>query len=144
MRRNGNALSLSILLLLSCWPSAPVGAADWHEVGISDDKTVYWVEVQSLSKQGDIVVAWIKKAYADPQSASNGATYNSDKVLRHFDCKKRQSGIKAMSFYSGADWSGSVVYTGNVSDEDVELSDIVPDTIGEAVLAFVCSKAPTK
>lgn len=77
-------------------------------------------------------------------SATNYKAYRSSKALEYFDCEERKNGEIQATYYVGefgaGESAGSVVW----KLPQVSFSEVVPDTIGETMLNYVCKAVQEK
>lgn len=129
-----------VLAVLLATMATNVLASDWEFVGVAKGLTVE-VEKQSLTRDGAVVKAWTRAVY-DPAETEGAATFKSDKRLYLFNCTKRLMALKQSTTFSDADFSGAVGEAVNVPDPLLSWSEVAPDSVGEAILQFVCKHAP--
>lgn len=115
-----------------------VSASDWVYVGTSGTGSPYYIDVQSLKRDGDIVTAWQKidslkdkfdKDKSEPSYESlNQWDYNCSKrtIYPLYQINRfRNKPDESLNFYS-------LGYRGGFP--------VIPDSSGEVLLNFVCSK----
>ena len=66
------------------------------------------------------------------------------KELNYFDCRKRQYAIAQRIAYEERDAQGLTVFRATVPSSGLEYSDVVPESIGESMLLFVCKFPASK
>ncbi|MFM0101970.1 hypothetical protein PQR01_00280 [Paraburkholderia rhynchosiae] len=128
-------------LLTVCHPS-PAAAANW--VPITNDGKSTWVFVDSSSVQltGAHAKAWFLLDYGGTSpvpGANPPATAMSEKDLDMFNCDERTYGSVQQTYLAEAAGSGKVVLTRSVPPTAVYYTDVVPDSMGEVMLSFVCA-----
>jgi hypothetical protein len=100
------------------------------------------MDVASLVRDGPVVRAWLRVIYARPQDGADGAKFLAMRSRQLFDCKNRRSAMRQMTTFAHPDFV-KVVYAGSdAPDALLEWSDVAPDSVGERMLEFACSKAP--
>jgi hypothetical protein len=107
--------------------AAPTSAADWVRSEVTIDQTSY-VDSASLRRAGDVVRAWEKTTYPP----TNPKKWKEVKSLSEFDCASRQSRVLTLTVY---------FTDGNNETENkvTEWKYVVPETVGESILDFVCN-----
>lgn len=104
----------------------------WHAINLSDPHFVF-VDVETLSVTEDgYLLAWTQWLAREPEPRA---------LMRYrIDCAGRR--MKSEAFYRRT-WDGEVVPGGgSVPDSERSWTDVVPGTMGEAVLDGVCEVAP--
>lgn len=120
--------------------STTVLSANWVEVAGNDSVSVF-VDLQSLRRSGSKVKVWEKWIYTAPMPVMNSyppKTYQSRKDLVMYQCTERRSGALQLTEYVDND-TGEVVGTLSRVDKPSLYSEVIPDSIGEAILEFVCN-----
>jgi hypothetical protein len=111
-------------------------ALDWTQVASADDLAVE-VHPGRLSRDADgMIRGWERTKYKTPRRAKNGKTYVSVMVQTRYDCDARRSMSTRGIHY---DRSGGVVISWTVPTYDQEWTEVVPESVGEAVLDEVCA-----
>lgn len=135
------------LLLVSIVESSSVAAQDdrWKPVGINGD-AVAWVDSKSLRRTGTKVRAWIRWDWMSPQKtrASTPKEYRAEKHLAIHDCANRTTTTLQIILYADFAAIGGVVESFSADEATAKPLDIVPETIGEQVLEFVCEATSPK
>ncbi|MCX7206244.1 MAG: hypothetical protein NT086_09755 [Proteobacteria bacterium] len=122
-------------------------SSNWIEVTQSEDKSTFSVDKSSLRKNGHSVKGWVYGQFSSPhnehystkifnENINTLKTYQSTKELYIWDCSLRKSAITQSIAYMGKN-GGEVV--NSYLFKNPELSDIVPDSIGEALLNYSCA-----
>jgi hypothetical protein len=133
------------LTLTACMAASTLGsfAADnrWVEVEGSENIQVF-VDTQSLRRSETVVMAWTKYVYNKPQSVRNSnppTTYLLDKSYGGYNCQNRTSvRLQTLRF---SDLNGTVqVQSLSGPDDPTRYSAIVPDSIGESIINFICKR----
>jgi hypothetical protein len=109
-----------------------VSASDWVYVGTDVNASITYIDIDSLKKDASFVTAWVKTDSSKDKSAPeyeslrqikydcSNHTLNTLYVINRFRNKPQET----LNFYS-------LQYTGG--------SPVVPDSIGDVELKFVCS-----
>lgn len=123
----------------------PVRAANWVDVGGSDEVTVF-VDTESIRRNGTRVKTWLKWKWQNPQvvpGAYPAKTYQSEKQLQVSDCKNGSLAIAQGIRYSDPD-DGDVVDSYSIEERAWKFSEAAPETIGESLIKFACKSSPLK
>ncbi|WP_152036590.1 surface-adhesin E family protein [Burkholderia pyrrocinia] len=118
-------------------------AANWVEIGRSSDGTAtVLLDVTSVAFSGGHAKAWFLQdnMYSlDVPGTYVNTRYVSDKALVLFNCDQRTSAATQTVYYDDHRGNGKVVWSWSTPPATAAYSDIVPDTIGEAMLESVCA-----
>ncbi len=100
----------------------------------------YFVDTANLRFTEDRITANVLVQYRDVQT-NLGSEYEvrSDTRYSFFDCAHRRSALKAITAYSGDRGAGHVVRWVDLAGE---WRAVTPASVDEALLEFVCSRAP--
>jgi hypothetical protein len=106
----------------------------------------YFVDTANLRFTEDPVTASVLMQYRDIQThEGSGYEYRSSTRLSAFDCAHRRSALMAMTVHSGDRGTGHVVRTVDTGiGGNLTWVDVTPASVDEAILKFVCSRAPVK
>ncbi len=104
----------------------------------------YFVDTANLRLTDTPITANVLIQYRHVQThLGSGYEYRSSTRLSAFDCVQRRSALRAMTAYSGDRGTGHVVRTVDTGiGEDLTWIDVTPRSVEEAILKFVCSRAP--
>jgi hypothetical protein len=84
--------------------------AEWVKVGTGDDGLTVYVELDTISRSGDVVKMWelwdFKTTQTEPKPP-----HMSVKSQREFDCAKKRGRLLALTAFSGNMGTGKVVYS---------------------------------
>lgn len=123
------ALSTSVL----CEPSR------WALVANQEEVKVY-VDTETLRRAGPKVRAWTMWIFKEPketQSTTPKKTYSVEKELSAYDCDERV--VASYNWHRLADVDATnVVESFHIDQTKAPERPLIPDTIGEGVLKFVC------
>lgn len=117
-------------------------AANWQPLSKGSEFIVY-VDTESLVQRGEYWQSWFMWDHDKDKEAPSYPTklYRSVKALNVFNCALRQNtGIQTV-YYSGQQGSGESVHNVSVNIKQASFEDVVPDSIGESMLRYVCSRA---
>jgi serine/threonine-protein kinase len=118
------------------FPSTAV-AADWVQL-ITTDEAVHHIDVGSIKVHGGIRKFWKKTTYFEEQQSRYGESYINQSEYTTVNCPEKTLGFARVIAY---DWSGSVVFDAEKSSYiPTGLTAVVPDSIGEAIVDFVCRR----
>lgn len=123
-----------VLLAASCIVG-PAMAANWVYVATSDAEVPKHIDIDSITRSGDLVYVWEKSDHAKEKAAS----YASEKDRRLYDCTARRSKLLNAFEYSS---DGTVLRSFSWGEQDADWNAIVPDSIGEATFDFACHYSP--
>ena len=129
------------LLIVTFW-LLPVlaNAACWEKFATSKDESIYFIDACSIAVDGIYKKAWFKTELQIPEENSDGKTYDSTKKLYYFNCKNRKSALAQFTHY----YIDNVVNSASTKLEKNAFDEVVPDSIGEAMLERACSTKITK
>jgi hypothetical protein len=114
-------------------------AAEWKAVGTTKQGTGY-VDASSVAKVGMHRKAWILWNFETEEKTTTYPTvaYRSAKTLTYFDCESQRLGSFMEVLYTEPMGAGSSVKTDSYKFRHDILQDVVPETVGEDFLKFVC------
>ncbi len=121
-------------LVLLCLLSLPSHAHEWYKIVSSEQGDVYYIDLKSIIRIGNIVSYWSKGNYGKPTKYGDLSSLGSYRV----NCTTKESIIGLTYFYSEADNGGektSVVYPKNQNWQPV-----IPNTINASLMRFVCKR----
>lgn len=123
-----------IILLLFCNLNA--GASDWASLGKTlDGLTEIYIDKNSIKNIGNYKKAWLLKNYSSHQNIGDGFIFLSDKSLLYFSCGEMRSKFVSLINYE--------LINGQGKSKDASFigvfNDVVPDSVGEFELNFVCA-----
>lgn len=119
-----------------------VAAAEWMPL-TQGDKAVLYYNVRTLARDEKHVKMWFLWDYkADQQTLQYPPkTYRSTKALNYFKCSERTSAVAQQAFYLGEKGGGEYVTATSMKRDSLQFEDVVPGTMGEAMLDLVCAMA---
>ena len=137
-----NHISLLIAVcLFGVGFSSPMLAATWVPVA-GNESMAAEVDRDSMRRTGPKVKVWVRWLYVEPtelKGAYPRLTFQSLKSLAIYNCADKTNVNLQEAFYAERD-GGQVVKT-NVTPETVAgYDEVVPDSMGEAILRFVCDE----
>lgn len=119
-----------VLLAASC-VAGPAMAVNWVHVGTSDAGVPKQIDIDSITRSGDIVYLWEKIDHSKDKAAS----FASEKNRRLYDCAGRRTKLLNAFEYSS---DGTVLRSFGWGEQEADWKQIVPDSIGEATFDFAC------
>lgn len=124
-------------LLVSVLVSTTVGASEWWFIGIASGENTpfFFVDKESLATSGKERIKFWEWRILSKDDQSPWGTYRTSKSLNTADCQSKKLGVARVIFY---DSNGHVV--DSVDNDNRELIELAPDSIGEAKRKFVCSR----
>ena len=136
-------LVVSIAAAAGLTLSLNTSAADWKQFSKSDE-AFHSVDHDSIAPRGKYMRAWVMVDYFKPKklTAYPNKEYLSSKALWAFDCvEKTITSIQDIA-YAGDTGVGEIVESTSVDWEKARFRDVVPDSMGEAVMQIVCKRKP--
>ncbi len=126
------------LLLLSCLISPTYAANDWVYLTVTSDKEhkIYLnvKSVKEVSQYGKTYVhAWTKWVVYKDISKDGLAVGDYDMRLNRVDCDNQMIGVAHVSSYKNGN-----LYGRSYAPSYIEMSDVIPDSIGESILNSAC------
>ena len=104
-------------------------SSSWHFLWVGNSETRYFFDAESLEKNKNIVIIWIKTVQVN-QGDKDGSWASA--LRWRIDCTKKTIQTLAASTY---DQNGKFMKsTSGVSSEDV----VIPDSTGDGVLKVAC------
>lgn len=109
----------------------------WQHV--STDNTVhFYMSPKYMSKVGHKKVeAWDTLVFYQNNIDMQMYAGEHSKSLRIYDCATRSSGTKQWAFYTQ---TGQIKNSGSISDYQVKMQRVIPQSIGEINLNYACSQ----
>ncbi|UIY60049.1 surface-adhesin E family protein [Burkholderia cepacia] len=125
---------------------ANVHASDWKLLGNGPNGEMIWVDDSSIRFSGGHAKAWFLENYVSPKPVAG--TYpqkfaSSMKQLDLFDCDQGTLGLAQSIQTSFANGEGDVVLSSSLPVPAVQYEDAAPDSMGEAMLTYVCARRPS-
>lgn len=104
------------------------------------------MDLDSIVPRGKYWQAWFLWDYDPARKLSDFpyAPYRSVKALNVYDCNARTSAALQNAGYSDAAGHGENVFSWAIPLSKAEFNDVIPDTIGEITLSFVCMAGPSR
>jgi hypothetical protein len=136
-------------IVIVAFTAALCGSADaatWVDIG-SGDGLIVQIDVDSIAPAGGgLIKAWVMHSFNEWQMTLSGdhKYYKSALQLDIFDCVRRTSDISQEVFYLGQNREGQVVRSSTYPSKSLNLTDVVPGSVGEGALNFACKWAKEK
>jgi len=98
-----------------------------------------YLDVQSVTEKAGTRKAWVKYAYSEVQTTTNGGKlFASSVTLEAYKCKERTVAIIQEVLYDKVE-GGKVVQSVSIPEHRLVFEDVVPDSLSEAGLNFACN-----
>ena len=105
----------------------------------------YYVDTANLRFTEGHILASVLTQYRDVQTnLGSDYEYRSSTSFSAFDCAHRRSAWLASTAYSGDRGTGPWVRTVDGARDNLPWVDVTPASVDEAILEFVCSRAPKR
>lgn len=133
-------------VILLCFVAGTSNASNWEIVGVGATASVY-VDAESMATSGKYKKAWVKYSFSTDQESTpftNFKKWRSSTDLVYFNCEERTSGTIQATYYDGAMSTGEVVSSTNLKLHQVLFNESAPDTLGDAVISYVCKPRNVK
>ncbi|MCT9125382.1 surface-adhesin E family protein [Cupriavidus gilardii] len=121
----------------------PALAARWELVTATETGTIAQVDTAGILREKTGRRAWVRFSNPEQQKgspASDYKPYKSSMALTYYDCSLRRSATVKSVFYTGEYATGDTVSAWSAPAGQRYWDDVIPETVGEAVLVFVCSR----
>lgn len=123
------SLSISLLVI-------PVLAfGQWVKVDVAESVVIY-ADPASRQAHNNVVKMWELINYASPRPFA-GLSFQSSKVLREFDCQKREMRTLAFTIFKWPMGEGDVIHSHRVENSIWQL--VEPYSVGESSWKLACS-----
>jgi hypothetical protein len=134
---NRSLIGPSFLLTMQMLANTAV-AADWQVVAKIDEGTVY-VDAQGIVLKDKLRRAWDRWNYAEDQAGfpdSGIRAFKASKHLAYYNCEDKTFAVAQVVYL---DEKGKSLGQINVDVNAASFSVVVPDSVSEAQLRFVCA-----
>lgn len=112
-------------------------AVKWVPVGTNEaDSVVFYVDVDSMHRSGNLVQMWILSDYNSPLRLPNGSSYLSILDFYTFNCPSRLFSSGKQIHYPEKRAAGNAVRTINTVDP---FQSPIPGSVQEGMYKFACS-----
>lgn len=136
---------IALACLLACTLTAH--ASNWTTV-TGDAKsetvfTVFEVDAQSVTFREGVRQAWVRYTVSPQVKVDNynPILYSSYLSFQLFECSYKEVAQSTVTYYSGRFGKDEVVYSRQAKRDEAKanMQPVIPGTMGEAVLQFVCA-----
>ena len=124
---------------------AAAARADYELVGTGADKSLFHIDRKYITRKGKIIKSWVMITHGGEESVSGTyplVKYRSENSLFVYDCAEHTVGAVQNVFYSGVLGRGDIVHRKQISIDKVQMIDVIPNSMQEIVIDWVCSHAP--
>ena len=121
------AASALVLIIIA----SEVQASNWVPVGRPSKTEQPYVDVSGIVRDGEARIIWEK--FAETQPTGSNEAYSIDHT--RYDCAKRTYTLLSWSHYRS---DGTTVASETIPDYSLQAQDVVPDSVAESILHFVC------
>jgi hypothetical protein len=121
-------------LVLLCLLSSPSHAQEWYKIVSSEQGDVYYIDLKSIIRVGNIVSYWSKGNYGERTKYGDLSSLGSYRV----NCTTKESVMGLTYFFSEADNGGEK--TSMVFPKNQNWRPVIPDTINASLMRFVCKR----
>ena len=120
-------------------------ASDWFLIAKGNDEIIF-VDKSSISSKGKYLKAWLIWDYIGTKKMEYHPykEYRSIKSLWYLDCNSNSVAISQSASYSGNFGAGESVDSHSNDISKLQFNDVVPDSIGETILKYVCKQGAPK
>lgn len=117
---------------------------DWIFIDSSVNSDILYIKSKYLTKRQDfenntIIKVWIKREAKVATIVKNGKVIKVYNVrilqLKEYNCTQRQTNIISQTVYNS---QGKIIDSFQFQDYEQKWTDVIPESIGEAVLDKVC------
>jgi hypothetical protein len=131
MKTDKFAFAIATLLV-----SSAAHSADWQYIGAAGE-AVYLIDAQSVTGAPPFRKAWFKLVYPNEQTVVGlpDKKYHSEKMLWYFHCQARTYTVVQSVKYSQA---SEPVESISVPFVPSRMADVIPESIGEILMGYVC------
>jgi hypothetical protein len=124
-----------LLLIIFLFLSSAPAYAEWVEVGITDEATVY-ADPDTIRRKGDLVKMWYLHDFKTTQTILK-KSYLSSRSQAEYDCTEDRHRALASTSFSGNMGSGKVRSSYSIKGKWEPVS---PDTITQTLWKVACDK----
>jgi hypothetical protein len=110
-------------------------AGEWKQVGTSENKDVWYIDIDSISKVEDVRTFWAKIDHNAPQDY-DGKTYQKTQTKVSINCSKQTYDILGIA---RVDSKGAVFSYDDLTDKDSNKDrPIVKSSVFDFISQYVC------
>lgn len=111
-------------------------ADDWFKINETDESRFY-INIPSISETNylgkNVVKAWIKDLIYNDLTKDGLSVGDYTMTLSYSNCDDKTVGIKSQTQYKAGK-----VFGNQINNSYVTMKDVIPNTIGESILAYSC------
>ena len=112
----------------------PAQASKWETI-VMNEQGLFYIDAQSIRKEGPHTSVWTLLDYKKPQTTADGKAFLSTKSQIMFNCRMKMARIMHMTYFSGAMLDGKEVYKQGMLHDWL---DIEPGTPVQRIARRVC------
>lgn len=110
-------------------------AGEWKQVGTSENKDVWYIDIDSILVEGEVRTFWAQMDHNVPQEY-NGKTYQKTQTKVSINCSRRTYDILGVA---RKDSKGEVLSYENLTDKDSNKNrPIVKRSVFDYISQYVC------
>ncbi|MDA2918548.1 hypothetical protein MYX76_03465 [Desulfobacterota bacterium AH_259_B03_O07] len=95
-------------------------------------KTEYYVDIESIKREGDIRTVWLKSVFSKPQEYKEGKTFTEFLSFTHFNCSNKTQAITQIDAYSSDEkLVGS-------EKQDIKYAPISDGSLDDSMYKYIC------
>ncbi len=123
-------LLLTYLICTNSW-------ADWEFSNISPRGDTFYIDRNTIRREGDFVKMWTMKSCKGICSTQAKKIFSSDKTFVIFNCKNETSAVLSITQYDGQMGTGNSVGTINLQN-NIQWEPIIPESLSEYEWKIAC------
>ena len=112
-------------------------SAAWVDIGSGTSTTSFFIDPDTLQKNGNFVRVWTKHEYSSPRQNAANATFQSESFYTEFDCKEKKYRALSSNTYAESQLRGGIISSKTTPNP---WTFVPPDTIANVMLNIVCKK----
>lgn len=116
-------------------------ASNWKPIPNTVPNSTF-VDASSIAPIGKYRKAWFlssEEMEKDGNAYTSFKKYRSTKSLNYYSCEERTTASLQRLFYSESQGTGEYLGSWAAPSKNVNYLDVAPDTVGEAMLEYVCN-----
>ena len=107
--------------------------SQWVLIGVSESDSVFFIEAESIQKNGDSSTHWIRNNLPKRDKFGDLST----KYQETINCRTRERTFRYFISFDDTENNGKTTYSGNVK---AEWEPIAPGSVNWAIYKYVCNK----
>lgn len=112
-------------------------SAAWVDIGYGTSTSSFFIDFDTLQKNGNFVRVWTKQEYKSPRQTASNAIFQSESFYTEFDCKEKKFRALSSNTYAESELKGGLVASKTTPNP---WNFVPPDTIANVMLNIVCKK----